>query len=88
MKNELDSKTILSVYEYIQKHGDVTDEGKLLNGITAFSDIDGYTIYFKGSGVMMRYGFHNTYHLDYEHDKHKDDFIAKIDSIKKQLDSE
>ncbi|MBD1583879.1 DUF3081 family protein [Pseudoalteromonas sp. S16_S37] len=88
MKNDLDSKTILSVYEYIQKHGEVTPEGKFFDGITAFSDIDAYTIYFQGSGVLMRYGFHNTYHLDYEHDKHKDDFIAKIDAIKKQIDSD
>ncbi|WP_105169616.1 DUF3081 family protein [Pseudoalteromonas sp. T1lg23B] len=88
MKNELDSKTILSVYEYIQKHGEATEEGKLYGGITAFSDIDGYTVYFKGSGVLMRFGFHNTYHLDYEHEKHKDDFIRKIESIKKQLDDQ
>ncbi|MCF6434348.1 DUF3081 family protein [Pseudoalteromonas sp. MMG022] len=88
MKNELDSKTILSVYEYIQKHGDVAEEGKLYGGITAFSDIDGYTVYLKGSGVLMRFGFHNTYHLDYEHDKHKDDFIRKIEQIKKQLNDD
>lgn len=28
MKNELDSKFLLTVFEHIQKHGEVTEEGK------------------------------------------------------------
>lgn len=50
----------------------------------AYSDPDGYTIYLQGSGVLLRSGFHNTYHLDYEQDKHKDDFIKKLDYIFKE----
>jgi hypothetical protein len=88
MKNELDSKTILKVYETIQKHGEVTEEGKLYEGILAFSDVDGYTIYLKGSGVLMRFGFHNTYHLDYASEKNKEDFIKKVESIGKHLESD
>lgn len=81
MKNELDNKQILAVYERIQKRGEANDEGKHYQGVTAFSDIDGYTIYLQGSGVLLRFGFHNTYHLDYEHDKHKDDFLKKLNNI-------
>jgi len=29
----------------------------------------------------LRFGFHNAYHLDYEHDKHKDDFLKKLYNI-------
>ncbi|MFC3033831.1 DUF3081 family protein [Pseudoalteromonas fenneropenaei] len=78
MKNELDSKTLLKVYEYIQQHGEEHEEGKYCQGLTAFSDFDGYNIYLKGNGVLLRFGFHNTYHLDYEHDKLKDAFLAKV----------
>ncbi|MCQ8878431.1 DUF3081 domain-containing protein [Pseudoalteromonas shioyasakiensis] len=81
MKNEIDGKHILSAYERIIQHGENTTDGKLYQGVTAFSDIDGYTIYLKGSGVLLRFGFHNTYHLDYEHDKHKDDFLQKLSNI-------
>ncbi len=81
MKNELDNKQILAVYERIQKRGKATNESKHYQGITAYSDIDGYTIYLQGSGVILRFGFHNAYHLDYEHDKHKDDFLKKIVNI-------
>ncbi|NSY33285.1 DUF3081 domain-containing protein [Pseudoalteromonas sp. JC28] len=84
MKNELDSKFLLTVFEHIQKHGEVTEEGKRYEGIVAYSDPDGYTIYLQGSGVLLRSGFHNTYHLDYEQDKHKDDFIKKLDYIFKK----
>ena len=45
MKNEIDSKTLLWVYEHIQKHGEQTDEGKFYEGLTAFSDVDGYCRY-------------------------------------------
>ena len=51
MKNELDGKLILSVYEKIIQHGEDHEDGKLYEGICAFSDIDGYTVYLKGSGV-------------------------------------
>jgi len=86
MKNDLSSKTILSVFDYIQRNGERYEQGYLYQGITAFTDFDGYTIYLQGSGVVMRFGFHNTYHLDYEQEKQKTDFIQKIESIKHQID--
>ncbi|MFT6787210.1 MAG: hypothetical protein ACJAVX_000554 [Pseudoalteromonas rhizosphaerae] len=81
MKNDIEGKQILAVYEQIIQHGEINNEGKHYKGLTAFSDIDGYTIYLKGSGVLLRFGFHNTYHLDYEHEKHKDDFLKKLGNI-------
>lgn len=81
MKNDIDGKQVLAVYERIIQRGEITEEGKYYMGLTALSDIDGYTVYLKGSGVTLRFGFHNTYHLDYEHDKHKDDFLKKIINI-------
>ncbi|MEG3345102.1 DUF3081 domain-containing protein [Pseudoalteromonas sp. B5MOD-1] len=84
MKNELDGKLILSVYEKIIQHGEDHEDGKLYEGICAFSDIDGYTVYLKGSGVLLRFGFHNTYHLDYQHEKNKEDFLKKVLYIAEQ----
>jgi hypothetical protein len=85
MKNELDSKLILKVFELVYEKGEQCDEGKLYGGITAFSDIDGYTVYLKGNGVLLRFGFHNTYHLDYEHNRLKEQFLDKINSIAKEI---
>ncbi|GEK09583.1 DUF3081 family protein [Pseudoalteromonas peptidolytica] len=87
MKNELDSRFLLTVFEHIQKNGEVTSDGKRYQGVTAFADPDGYTIYLQGSGVLLRSGFHNTYHLDYKHDKHKDDLIKKLEYIYKEANA-
>lgn len=85
MKNNLESKLILQVYELIHQHGEVYEQGKHYEGITAFSDIDGYTIYLQGNGVLLRFGFHNKYDLEYEHSKLKDEFLKKLDFIAKQF---
>ena len=85
MKNDIDTKQILAVYEQIIQHGEASDDGKHYQGVTAFSDVDGYTIYLKGSGVLLRFGFHNTYHLEYEHEKFKDDFLKKVKHIISEL---
>ena len=45
MKNELDSKFLLQVFDKIRQHGAKEDEQYKLNGITAFTDHDGYTLY-------------------------------------------
>ncbi|ASM56141.1 MULTISPECIES: DUF3081 domain-containing protein [Pseudoalteromonas] len=81
MKNEIDNKQILAVYERIIQRGEMQDDAKHYQGVTAYSDADGYTIYLQGSGVELRFGFHNTYHLDYEHEKQKDDFLKKLHNI-------
>ena len=44
MKNELDSKFLLQVFDKIRQHGSKNDEHYQLNGITAYTDLDGYTL--------------------------------------------
>ncbi|MBS3797701.1 MULTISPECIES: DUF3081 family protein [unclassified Pseudoalteromonas] len=84
MKNEIDSKILLRAYEHIQQYGEQTEQGKFYQGLYAYSDVDGYTLYLQGSGVLLRFGFHNTYHLDYQSDKNKSDFMKKLLSIGKE----
>ncbi|MBQ4810689.1 hypothetical protein A7985_09590 [Pseudoalteromonas luteoviolacea] len=87
MKNELSTNLVLKVYEYIIQHGQDYDLGKQLDGVTAFSDPDGYTIYLKGSGVLLRFGFHNTYHFEYDKESQKDDFMRKLQQIAEKADA-
>ncbi|MFQ3235688.1 MAG: hypothetical protein ACI9C4_001250 [Paraglaciecola sp.] len=81
MKNEIDSKFILNVFEKIRQNGEVKGEGYLLGGITAYSDFDGYTVFMEDSNVKLRFGFHNQYHLDYEKDDHLQQFEKKLKNI-------
>lgn len=66
MKNELDPTKILHAYEVIMERGTPTEFGKIYEGVEAFSDYDGYSVYMRGNGVELKIGFHNTYHLDYD----------------------
>ena len=66
MKNELDSKFLLQVFDKIRQHGAKEDEQYKLNGITAFTDHDGYTLYIEDVNVKLQFGFHNQYHFDYD----------------------
>ena len=64
MKNELDSKFLLQVFDKIRQHGAKENEQYKLNGITAFTDHDGYTLYIEDVNVKLQFGFHNQYHFD------------------------
>ncbi|MFC3023609.1 DUF3081 domain-containing protein [Vibrio zhugei] len=81
MKNEIEQTKILHAYENIMKHGKPTEFGKIYEGIEAYSDYDGYSVYLRGSGVELSVGFHNTYNLDYQSEHQKEDFLKKIDAI-------
>ncbi|SJL84339.1 DUF3081 domain-containing protein [Vibrio palustris] len=81
MKNDIEQMKILHVYESIMEHGTPTEFGKIYEGIEAYSDYDGYSVYLRGNGVELSIGFHNTYNLDYQQEHQKEAFLKKIDAI-------
>lgn len=81
MKNELDSRMILSVFEKIHQHGKIKNEGHILYGVEAFTDFDGYTIFMQDALVKLSFGFHNQYHYDYQKEEHREQFEAKLKAI-------
>lgn len=81
MKNELDSKFLLRVFDKIRQFGDKTDEKYRLNGIVAFTDLDGYTLYVEDAQVKLQYGFHNQYHYDYPSQAAFEQFEKKLKEI-------
>ena len=59
-KNDIDQRLVLDAFETIIEYGKPDDEGrKTLEGITAYTDFDGYTVFLEGQGVNMRLEFHN-----------------------------
>lgn len=81
MKNELDNTFVLRVFDKIRQFGTKQDDRYQLNGITAFTDMDGYTLFIEDPKVKLQYGFHNQYHFDYESDEHVNQFTKKLKSI-------
>ncbi|MCC5854776.1 MAG: DUF3081 domain-containing protein [Idiomarina sp.] len=86
MKNEISTRQILSVYEKIREHGEADDGKHTLEGISASTDFDGYTLYLEGHQVRLSTGFHNTYHLDYESERASEQFLKKLQYIEANYD--
>ena len=81
MKNELDSRFLLSVFEKIRLNG-TNDNGKYsLEGVIAFTDFDGYTLFIEDALVKLSFGFHNQYHFNYESSSHYEAFEKKLKHI-------
>ncbi len=83
-KNELDSKFLLQVFDKIRQHGAKENEQYKLNGITAFTDHDGYTLYIEDVNVKLQFGFHNQYHFDYDSKEQYESFEKKLKQIDKE----
>ena len=81
MKNDLDNKLILKAFSIIRERGEQVEKGHFFEGVTAYTDFDGYTLYFETKNVLMSFGFHNTYHLDYHSERDKKDFLQKMRNI-------
>ena len=81
MKNEIDSKQILRVYEKIRENGEAINGQHQLGGLNAFTDFDGYTVFIEDAFVKLRFGFHNQYHFDYESAEHLMQFEKKLSAI-------
>lgn len=81
MKNELESRFILSVFDKISKQGSKREDGYFLEGIKAYTDHDGYTLFFEDALVQLRFGFHNQYHYEYDKTEHLEQFLKKLRSI-------
>lgn len=86
MKNELDTREILNIFEKIKEHGEGEGGQYRLEGITAFTDHDGYTVYLEGHRTKLQTGFHNTYRLDYESQRDAEQFMKKLKFIDKEYD--
>ena len=81
MKNDVESKFLLGVFEKIRQHGETVNRQYLLEGITAYNDHDGYTLFIEDSLVKLRFGFHNQYIFDYAKEDHKAAFEKKLQYI-------
>ncbi len=81
MKNELDIHQTLKVFQKIVKHGQKRGEGHQLNGITALSDFDGYTIVLKDEKVCLTVHFHNKYDLESDNKLAEQEFFERLREI-------
>ncbi len=84
MKNELDAKMLLRVFDKIRRHGEHTSEHHALEGVKAYTDFDGYTVFIEDALVKLSFGFHNQYHYNYQDKSQLEAFEKKIAYIDNQ----
>ena len=84
MKNEIDSKFVLSVFDKIIQHGEKKGEEHFLMGIKVYTDFDGYILFIEDAAVQLNFGFHNQYHFNYEKEEHLEQFVKKLKAINQQ----
>jgi len=84
MKNEIDSKLVLAVFDKIRSHGERQEDRYFLEGVFASSDFDGYTLYLNDALVNLSFGFHNQYHFDYDSAEHLEQFQKKLEHIQQK----
>ena len=84
MKNEIDSKFLLTAFDKIRQCGDNDNSRYTLDGVIAYTDFDGYTVYLEDALVKLSFGFHNQYHFDYESSSHFEAFEKKLQHIVKE----
>lgn len=77
MKNEIESKFVLAVFEKMRQHGEKQHENYILGGLSAFTDFDGYTLFIEDALVKLRFGFHNQYDFEYAKEEHFEQFLKK-----------
>lgn len=81
MKNELDSKFLLRVFEKMRLNGERKAEQYCLGGLIAYTDFDGYTLFIEDALVKMSFGFHNQYRFDYSDNAHFEQFEKKLRAL-------
>jgi hypothetical protein len=72
---------VLKVYQTIVKHGQKVADGHRLDGITALSDFDGYTIVLKDDKVSLALHFHNKYDIQSDNPLAEREFFEKLQRI-------
>lgn len=68
MRNSVDVRTLLSVYEKVKTQGQRKDNQCKLEDITCTESLDGYSVNLADNSVSLDINFHNTYHFHTDND--------------------
>lgn len=82
LNSKVDLVKTLSVFNWIIDHGELQADGsRLLDGLYASHDFDGYTLTLYDAGARLDLFFHNRYKLDFQSREQLKSFMSKIDSV-------
>ena len=79
--DKLDSRTALLAFQIITDKGEKADEGYYLEGLTATSDIDGYTVQLSDGQVTAHVMFHHSIAFDTPSNRATQNFLHRIEHL-------
>lgn len=78
---KLTSRTGLEIFQHILDNGERNEQGYCLDGITAYSAIDGYTVHLTDGVVTVHLMFHHSMAFDSPNQKATDEFLKKLSKL-------
>lgn len=78
---KLDSRTALMAFQIITDNGEKADEGYTLDGLTATSAIDGYTVHLSDGKVTAHVMFHQSIAIDAPDAKAERNFLKRLENL-------
>ncbi|MFT6387891.1 MAG: hypothetical protein ACJAUP_001263 [Cellvibrionaceae bacterium] len=81
MNEKVNLKKAFRAFNRITTEGYRNGDEYSLNGLTAHSDFDGYTITIRNDYVRLDIFFHNKFSFDYSSRKERILFLEKIDTM-------
>ena len=81
MNEKVNIKSALRVFNTIITNGRHSGDEYVLNGLTAHTDFDGYTVTIRNDYVRLDILFHNKISFTYSNTKEKTLFLEKIHTM-------
>ena len=73
----------LRVFQKVCDEGEKQGDSYVLNGLTASTDFDGYTVYLSSADVTLTIYFHNKYDVQCKNRLALQNFVALINKLDK-----
>ncbi len=85
MEEHFDINQALRVFDKIVTNGIKHEDKHSYQGMTAWSDVDGYTVQLSDDEVSVSIYFHNRYEFDYDTVRQLESFLSKLKAIDESI---
>lgn len=81
MSEKIEAGNALRAFQTVIDNGVKTDKGYELDGLTADTGFDGYTVSLSDGTVTLTLMFHQTFSVDSPNSRATDNFIKRLDGL-------
>ena len=81
MKNSIDLKRCLLIFDKVSSLGEKRDDKHHYQGLTAWMDFDGYNCYLSYNDVVLTLMFHGKYDIQFEQPDSLTQFEKKLQNF-------